>query len=204
MLLYYILLLCWDWNTGWDDCGREFFIVFLWFSDQDSWVSFWDTAEVKNWRPWQLLCSSCICRCFMMFCWFMLILLYFIQCHWKTLKNIWKHMKTIEHITYERETEPSKFSVIPRYSQPGEVTALCSMMYGIVWPTRSWLLLRSSKAEGHATPISSPARKRLRFEDGEDEEQIADSGRHCIELRGAPGRPCHDKHNSIIWHNDAY
>ena len=84
-------------NTGWDDCGREFFIVFLWFSDQDSWVSFWDTAEVKNWRPWQLLRSSCICRCFMMFCWFMLILLYFIHFYSMSLKNIEKHLKTHEN-----------------------------------------------------------------------------------------------------------
>ena len=61
-------------------------------------------------------------------------------------------------------------------------------------------IFAASKAEPHATPISSPARKRLRFEGGGDEEQTAESGRNCIELRGAFGGPCHDKHNSIMMH----
>ena len=65
-------------------------------------------------------------------------------------------------------------------------------------------IFAASKAEPHATPISSPARKRLRFEGGGDEEQTAESGRNCIELRGAFGGPCHDKHNSIMMHIHIY
>ena len=28
ILMFIVFLLCWDWNIGWDDCGREFFHSF--------------------------------------------------------------------------------------------------------------------------------------------------------------------------------
>ena len=62
------------------------------------------------------------------------VLLILFNVNEKTLENTWKQLKT----SPLRETVPSTFSVIPRYSQPGEIT---------VWPTRSLLLLRQNRMQ---------------------------------------------------------
>ena len=90
IIVYYIvLLLCWDWNTGWEDCGREFLHGFL----QDSWVSYGFVLTHSWGQKLEALAAIVAPAVYVDVLW---CFVNFIQGQWK---NIGKHMKNMK--TYE-------------------------------------------------------------------------------------------------------